>query len=596
MTTKPKTRAEGRRLVLGELARRRGPLLNVLLWTLVEGVPSLLSGALVARALDGGFLSGRAAAGFGWLAVLGAAMLVRAFAQRAGLPALADVVEPMRDRLVTRVVEGTIGRAAAGQQVNAAAVSQVTEQVETVRRLVSALLRTVRQTAATLALTLIGLAVLAPALLVPVLVPLLISLLLFAALLRPLTERQRTAMLAEESVTVAAGTVLRAVPDIASLGAEDRAVEDFETEARRQARASVALARWSALRTSIVLIGGQFPLLAVLVLGPGLVASGRLTVGALVGATTYIATGLLPGLQVIVSTFGTWGVQLGVVADRLAEVAAPPTHPVAPSRPAHQRNTAAATEPVCNSMVLDAVTFGYGGRADPVLRDLDLTIAAGEHIALIGPSGVGKSTLASLLTGLLPPTAGTVRMGGVPLEHVPLDQRHRAVALIPQEAYVFAGTVAENLRYQCQDAPEAQLLAAASAVGLDAALSRWGGLDAVLDEDGTGLSAGERQLIALARVYLCDASVVILDEATCHLDPHAEARAEAAFAALPGTLVVIAHRLASARRAHRIILLDGDRVVSGDEAELLDRSALFRDMIGHWETPAEAPPEQVLNS
>jgi ATP-binding cassette subfamily C protein len=159
--------------------------------------------------------------------------------------------------------------------------------------------------------------------------------------------------------------------------------------------------------------------------------------------------------------------------------------------------------------------------------------------------------------------------------------------LIPQEAYVFAGTLAENIRY-LRAAPRAELDAAVEAVGLTALVSRLGGYDAIINP--AALSAGERQLIALARAYLSAAPIAILDEATCHLDPAAEAHAEAAFAGRPGTLIVIAHRISSALRARRILVLDGNQAQAGEHASLLASSAMYADLLGYWMTTTPKPP------
>jgi ATP-binding cassette subfamily C protein len=217
---------------------------------------------------------------------------------------------------------------------------------------------------------------------------------------------------------------------------------------------------------------------------------------------------------------------------------------------------------------LRGVTFAYGPGAEPVVRGLDLVVGHGEHLAVVGPSGVGKSTLAGLIAGLLAPSAGAVRRAG-------------AVALVPQEAYVFRGTVAENIGYLRDHTTPALVTAAAAAVGANALLDALGGPDAQVDP--AALSQGGRQLLALARTYLAPAAVVVLDEATCHLDPAAEAFAERAFADRPATtLVVIAHRISSARRADRTLVLDGAGTTCGPHADLLAGSPLYRDLAAAW--------------
>ncbi|NJQ05407.1 ATP-binding cassette domain-containing protein, partial [Streptomyces lonarensis] len=232
---------------------------------------------------------------------------------------------------------------------------------------------------------------------------------------------------------------------------------------------------------------------------------------------------------------------------------------------------------------LRGVRFAYGPGARPVLDGLDLTVAPGEHLAVIGPSGTGKSTLAALLTGDRAPDAGTVRWTG------PDGAGHGGgappgVVLLPQQPYVFTGSLRENLRYLRPDAGEEAVASAVDALGLRALVAEVGGLDATVRPDG--LSLGERQLVVLARAFVAVPSLLVLDEATGRLDAAAEARAEKALAARAGTLVVIAHRPASARRADRVLLLDGAEVVHGTPGELAARSPLYRELTGEGPGPA----------
>jgi ATP-binding cassette subfamily C protein len=233
-----------------------------------------------------------------------------------------------------------------------------------------------------------------------------------------------------------------------------------------------------------------------------------------------------------------------------------------------------------------SLSFAYGPSAEPVIRDLDLAIPDGDHLAIVGPSGIGKSTLAYLLAGMLSPLGGEVTLGGVAPATLDAATLARARVLIPQEAYVFAGTLGDNLSYLDPEATAETLDDAVGAVGLRPLVDRLGGY--LADVDPAALSAGERQLIALTRAYLSPARIALLDEATCHLDPAAEARAERAFACRPGTLVVIAHRVSSALRARRILVLDGTRAVVGTHETLLAESPLYRDLVGHW-SGAAAP-------
>ncbi|MFJ4199826.1 ATP-binding cassette domain-containing protein [Streptomyces sviceus] len=238
------------------------------------------------------------------------------------------------------------------------------------------------------------------------------------------------------------------------------------------------------------------------------------------------------------------------------------------------------------ALSLTAVSFAYGPAATPVVDDLDLSLPTGAHLAVVGPSGIGKSTLTALIAGLLQPTGGSIRLCGHP---VPSPDAAALRVLIPQEAYVHTGTLAENLGHLRTDpVPEPELLAAAEAVGLAPLLEALGGPRASVDP--AALSAGERQLVALTRAYLSYAPLVLLDEATCHLDPGAEERAERAFANRPGTtLVVVAHRISSARRAGRVLLMDGPRTAYGTHDELVRESPAYRELVGGW---TAVPPKR----
>jgi ABC-type multidrug transport system fused ATPase/permease subunit len=234
-------------------------------------------------------------------------------------------------------------------------------------------------------------------------------------------------------------------------------------------------------------------------------------------------------------------------------------------------------EPQDAGVELRDVTFRYRAAAEPVVDHLTLDVADGDHLVIVGPSGTGKSTLAALLVGLLSPQDGTIRHGGLPPEDVPASSR----VLIPQEAYVFRGTLRENLAYYRPTTSLEALDAAVAALAMEELVGRLGGYEAELQPKL--LSAGERQLVALARAYLSSARLMVLDEATCHLDPPAEAVAERAFAARPGTLVVVAHRISSAARGRRVLLMDGPHTAHGSHEELVARSPAYGSLVGHWE-------------
>ncbi|MGW9210139.1 ATP-binding cassette domain-containing protein [Embleya sp. NPDC055664] len=590
----------GRGLLMQALRERRAALGRVLGWSAAEGVPALLSGALLAAALDRGFLVGRLGVGFVLLGVLALAMLIRAAATYAMFPHLADVVEPFRDTLVRRVVtsavlDATSGRPDAGRGADAA-VARLTEQVESCRNLTASLLRTLRQLGVTIVAALLGLALLAPVLLPLVLIPLALATWLFVRLLPPLARRRRKLVLADERIAIRTAHTVAGLRDVVACGAQERVAAEIGAAADAQARATRLLARASSVRLLVVALGGQLPLLAVLIAAPWLVREGMLSTGEVAGAALYLAQHLEPAVRAATATVGGWLLELLVVAGRLAQAGAAAPDPAAPdpatpgaaapNTTGPTRIPSPATAP--GPLVLDRVTFAYGPFAEPVVRDLSMTLDAGSHLAVVGPSGIGKSTLAALLAGLLTPDQGTVSLAGRPLAAHPEATLRNTIAVVPQEAYVFAGSVHENLSYLDPDVSRADLDRAVRLVGAAELVARLGGYEAHLADPGT-LSAGERQLIALARTYLSPARFVILDEATCHLDPPAEALAEAAFATRAGALVVIAHRIDSARRADRVLLMDGNRPIPGTHHELLARAPLYRDLVGAWEhRPADA--------
>lgn len=574
-------RSPGARLLTTHLRGSRGAVAGIAVWSVVEAAPALSSGWAIARALDDGFLAHRPGVGMAWLAVLAVLYVVEAVAERALFGYFANLVEPMRDGLVRHVVTGALARGVQGRVdhntgADAASVARLTRQVESVRGLVGALLRTVRPVAVTVVAAVAGLSALAPVLLPLVLPPLLVALLVYPVTMRVLARRRRVVMLTDERVAAVTGRVLLGARDIASLGAEERATGELGDAARRHARATVAMARVGALRVLLDTVGGHLPVVLVLVAGPWALHRGSLSPGQLVGAIAYLTGHLLPAVRTLTGIVSGYLVQLGVVLDRLAQTAGAPPDDRGSDGPRH-----------AEVLTLRGVSFSYGPNAAPVVRDLDLTVPAGGYLAVVGASGIGKSTLAGLMAGMDAPDEGTVTLGDVEVAALRTSARRRLVAYLPQQAYVFAGTVRENLRYLAPDVTDPALDDAVDAVGLRRLLTRLGGYDAVLDDPATELSAGERQLLALARAYVSPAALVILDEATCHLDPAAERRAEAAFARRAGTLVVVAHRVSSAERADLVLMLHEDGHTVGPPNRLAATCPPYADIVAAARPPVD---------
>lgn len=532
-----------------ELWRDRRAVARLAGWSLAETTPALIGGYATARAVDDGFLAGDARTGLAWLGAYALAAIVGAVGSRGAFRRLGDVVEPFRDRLVRRVVTDALRGAA---DPDRAATARLTRQVEVVRDTLAGLLTTVRGFVFSLAAAIAGLLVLAPVLAGLVAVPLALGLGLFAVLLPTLARRQLDVVRADEDLAATAEPMLRAHRDVVAAGTGDWAagVVAEAVEAQRSAERAVGVA--GALRGVCLAAGGWGPLLVLLAASPWLVERG-IGAGALLGAMVYVRQGLLPALHLLMRGLAGGGLRYGITLRRILSVPVPVESPVrAPER---------------GLLRMRDVSFRYGPAAAPVLDRFDLDVSHGDHLVIVGASGIGKSTLAALMAGLRTPQSGTVRCAGR--------------VLLPQEAYVFTGTVLENLRYL---APSAPVLRAVAALGAWPLVDRLGGLGATIDP--ATLSAGERQLIALVRAYLAPEPLAILDEATCHLDPALEARVERAFSARPGALIVIAHRLSSAARGRTVLLFDGARPMLGTHESLLARSPSYRELAGAWSDPA----------
>lgn len=219
--------------------------------------------------------------------------------------------------------------------------------------------------------------------------------------------------------------------------------------------------------------------------------------------------------------------------------------------------------PTAGDVVVDKVTFTYAGANRPALSDVSVTLAAGTRLALVGPTGAGKSTLAKLMARLYDPQEGTVSFGGVNLKHASLEDLRRRIVVIPQEGFLFDGSVRDNLLIAKPDATEEELLLALDKIGLRTRFEALPeGLDTQVRERGSRLSAGERQLVALARAALIDPAVLVLDEATSNLDPGTEMLVEAALERLMTgrSVIVVAHRLSTVQRADVIAVVAGSRI------------------------------------
>ncbi|WP_256987313.1 ABC transporter ATP-binding protein, partial [Streptomyces sp. BR123] len=330
---------------------------------------------------------------------------------------------------------------------------------------------------------------------------------------------------------------------------------------------------------------------AVLIVGAGRVEAGTLTTGALVAYLLYIDLFFAP-VQQLSQVFDGYQ-QATVSLGRIQQLLREPTTTPLPADPRGVR------EPI-GEIAFEDVHFAYGTaeergeKGSEALAGISLRIPAGQTVAFVGETGAGKSTLVKLVARFYDPTGGRVTADGTDLRELDLTAFRRRLGVVPQEPYLFAGTVRDAIAYGRPDASDAEVEAAARAVGAhDMIATLDGGYLHTVAERGRNLSAGQRQLIALARAELVDPDVLLLDEATAALDLATEAQVNQATDRLAGkrTTLVVAHRLTTAARADRVVVMDRGRVVEdGTHAELLARggryAVLWRTFLGEDERAA----------
>jgi len=320
---------------------------------------------------------------------------------------------------------------------------------------------------------------------------------------------------------------------------------------------------------------------ALLAIGGDMVAHHELSIGALIAFFLYLNRFFAP-IQLLVQQYNTFQQGQSSLVKLRALFALTPSTP--------QAATAAELPAIEGEIVFDHVTFGYDP-ATPVIRDVNLRIAAGETVAFVGETGAGKSTLAKLITRFYDPTDGRVLIDGHDLRDVTLDSLRRQLGVVPQEPFLFAGSLRYNIAFASPDSTDEEVWEAVRAVGLADVVERMPeGLDTEVHERGQSLSSGERQLIALARAFLAHPRVLVLDEATSNLDLLSETKIEAALDVLleARTAVLIAHRLTTAMKADRIVVVDDGRIVeSGSHRELVARGGRYAGMYATWISHSE---------
>ena len=366
-----------------------------------------------------------------------------------------------------------------------------------------------------------------------------------------------------------------------------RAVQAFRREPRNQAifddvndqyrRANLVAFRLVAWFMPGIRLIGNVTIAAVLLYGGYLAYHGEVTVGVLAAFLLYLRQFFEPMMEIsqFYNTFQSASAALEKLSGVLEEVSdvPEPSDPVVLGDPRGE-------------LRFDGVRFAYVEGA-PVLPDLDLTVPAGQTVALVGTTGAGKTTIAKLATRFYDPTRGAVLLDGVDLRRIASDDLRRAVVMVTQENYLFSGTVADNIRFGRPDATDEQVESAARSLGAHefiAALPQ--GYETPVSNRGGLLSAGQRQLVAFARAFLADPAVLILDEATSSLDIPSERLVQQALGTILAgrTAVVIAHRLSTVENADRVLVLEHGRIVEdGAPSELVAAGAgRYSDLHRAW--------------
>jgi ATP-binding cassette subfamily B protein len=373
-----------------------------------------------------------------------------------------------------------------------------------------------------------------------------------------------------------AGEVLGAIPVVQSFLQERAETQRFAESNEQAFRTAVRRTRTRALLTAFLIVGIFGFLLWSLYGGVQAVLAGRMTAGALSQTALYI--GLIASSAAVLAE--VWGdlLRAAGATERLMELLDTRSPIAEPAVPRALPQAGAGVE-----LRFDAVRFAYPSRPDvDVLRGLSFTIERGHTVALVGPSGAGKTTVFQLLQRFYDASAGSIALDGVDLREAALADLRARIALVPQEPVIFSGTLLENIRYGRADASDDEVRAAATAAFVDEFVERLpDGYATQVGERGVRLSGGQRQRIAIARAMLKNAPLLLLDEATSALDAASERAVQAALErAMHGrTTLVIAHRLATVQRADRILVLDQGRLAdAGTHAELIARGGLYAQL------------------
>jgi ATP-binding cassette subfamily B protein len=354
---------------------------------------------------------------------------------------------------------------------------------------------------------------------------------------------------------------------------EERNMREFRRVARQHRDAGLDALRIQSTYFPFVEFLSIVATALVLGFGSKLISTRALTVGELVAFLLYLSQFFAP-IQQLSQVFDTYQ-RAGAGIRQIRKLLGTPSQtpeaasPVDPGR-------------ITGAIAFDGVRFRYPGAPTDALREATFEIRPGESVALVGETGAGKSTIVKLVARFYDPQAGRVLIDGLPLTDLDLASFRHQLGYVPQEPFLFSGTLRDNIAYGRADATDEEVEAAARAVGAHEFIAKQtGGYHHVVSERGRSLSAGQRQLICLARALLVDPAILLLDEATANLDLSTEARVQRAMGVISRdrTTLLIAHRLQTARTADRIVVVDDGRIVeSGTHAELVELDGAYAEL------------------
>jgi HlyB family type I secretion system ABC transporter len=400
--------------------------------------------------------------------------------------------------------------------------------------------------------------------------------------LRNLAERELASKADEQSYLVEA---MKGIALLKASGAEDKASDRWSSLFVKQLNVAIERSRFSALvDTGVSALRSLSPLL-LLWYGAIQVLNGHLQLGTMLGINSLAASFLGP-----MTTLVSAGQQLEMIGAQLDRIG-----DVLEAQPEQENTMLKRQLRASGHIELRNISFRYDANAPLALSGITLQIEAGQKVALVGPTGSGKSTLAMLLLGLYQPGSGSILYDGVLLNE--LDYRHlrSQFGVVLQDPFLFSGSIRHNIAINQPDMPFAQVVQAAKLAAVHDDIFRMPmGYETIVSEDGTTLSGGQRQRLAIARALAGNPAVLVLDEATSHLDVMTEAMVDSNLNQLPCTRIVIAHRLSTIRNSDKIFVLDEGRVVEqGSHHQLIAANGCYATLVrGQFEKPQDAEPGQ----